>query len=578
MKILIAIFLLTLSLSIGAVTLPAYYAHPDLRMYSLNGQDLGLWDGPSKISGAFVIGSDGKPYVPGGGGQPLSLRIGKSDQTPGHDKGDVLVGVKRTDGSIVALPVEDLTTVANSGDVAGRAFRTPPMGECGKNPTSCAYDRSNINTLLKIGAATATHLDPTCAPPVTDADAEVMALLLDFHNHHCEAGRKSANATSTAEDMAALRKEWDNYVKSQPTKALRQKAKLAQAIDYTARTSSLEAEPLGSRDSVKNTEACRDPGTCPGSACELRIIAATSKNGASLAKGADLLDKIINSARNEDFYDIWKPGHTSPYLTACLLRQGIQAQLGRSQKDVELRNMITHFRLAVQQAALVMTKSPEEIFEARGAGIRDPHEALVKLTRYYHPPGMEGCEPENFDNYHRITGAAYTYKIDHGKIQDVRPLVNDWILPSNGSAAGRGEQVPFLLRERRKTRDYTQVNPSHYWTIPGEPNASPDPSVSDWYIEKNRIHHVITQNLCKPYGLPNYDARDRKGCETRYRFNPLPMTPFYRKIPKWAYNTDPQNLPEIVCKDLHPAQAPDKIVSFGGACDPDMVNVADGQL
>lgn len=567
-----------LSFSLHAVTLPTYYARPGLHMYSVGGADLGPWDGNAKIGGTFVIGTDGKPYVPGSGEKPLNLRIGKSSQTPGHDKGDVLVGVKRADGTVVALPVEDLTTVANSGDVAGHVFRTPPLGECGKSPTTCAYDRSNLNTLLKVGAAAATHLDPTCALPETDADPEVMALLLDFHNHHCEAGRKSSNATSTAEDMEALKKEWDDYVKSQPTKALRQKAKLAQAIDYTARTSSLEAEPLGSRDKVKNTEACRDPGVCPGSACELRIIAATSKNGALLAKGSNLLDKIINSARNEDFYDIWKPSHTSPYLTACLLRQGIEAKLGRSQKDADLRDMITHFRLAVQQAALVMTKTPEEIFEARGAGVRDQHQALVKLTRYYHPPGMEGCEPENFDNYHRITGAAYTYKIDHGKIEDVRPLVNDWILPSDANIVDRGDKVSFLLRERRKTRDYTKVNPSHYWTVPGEPNASPNPAVSDWYIEKKCIHPVVTQNLCKPYGLPNYDPKDRVGCETRYRFNPLPSTPFYRKIPKWAYNTDLQNLPEIICKDLHPTRAPDKIVSFGGACDPDMVNVADGQL
>lgn len=560
-----------------AVTLPNYYAHPGLHMYSLGGLDLGLWDGDSKIPNAFVIGADGKPYVPGSGARPLSLKIGASTQTPGQDKGDVLVGVKRADGTVVALPVEDLTTVASSGDVAGRVFRTPPMGSCGKNPTTCAYDRNNINTLLKVGAAAATHLDPTCALPETDADSDVMAMLLDFHNNHCEKGRKAANATSTAEDMEALKKEWDDYIKAQP-KELRQKAKLARAIDYTARTSSLEAEPLGSRDKVKNTETCADPRICPGSACELRIIAATSKNGAALAKGADLLDKITNSARNEKFYDIWKPGHTSPYLTACLLRQGIEASLGRTQKDADLRDMITHFRLAVQQAALVMTKSPEEIFEARGAGVRDPHQALVKLTRYYHPPGMEGCEPENFANYHRITGAAYTYKIDGGKIQDVRPLVNDWVLPSESNTADSGDKISFLLRERRKTRDYTQVNPSHYWTIPGVPQALNTPASSDWYIEKKRIHHVVTENLCEPLGLPNYDPKDKAGCETRYRFNPAAMHQFYRKIPNWAYNTDLQNLPEIICKDLHPAVAPDKIVSFGGACDPDMVNVADGHL
>jgi hypothetical protein len=506
--------------------LPTYYPRNDqvLALDPVTGKQSKL---PTygAIKNAFLLNANGTgPFKPDGDSLPFVDGLGNP-----------YIGIMDASGKkILAVPADELTTVATASTV----IRTPTPSS--KNEAGLATDCTNCHKDQ--------HLN-------LDATIPYMDMLKKFHNEFCEKGRKDAMHTTTAAERDALFREWDKFVAGQPAK-LKAKAEMARAIDLAARTVAYESLDVGKRDN-KPALACKDETQCPAAACEMRVVALVIKNQATNGKAKTTKPKpsrIRASATNESEFDIWKGTYTSPLITTCLLKDGLESgdyeePLTPEERKVFQENALK-FKMAIAQTARVMAEDASRIFE----NSRGKTEKLYQLRNYFHPPAMGGCERSTYSRNQITNDAIYAYRIENDKIVDVKLLIRDWVLPEPGTGL-----VKFKKRIKTTPEDLA-LNPenrSHKWAPLAE---------GDWYINSSDAHDVVTTNKCEPMGLPYYRGVKKSGCET-------PEYTFSAKTPCWAY-TRSENKPHVVCKGLG---GEGEKIGYGGPCDRDMQLIVSGK-
>jgi hypothetical protein len=526
------LILIVVATSATAAELPTYYPFEGIyysnpvtgktgAFENYNGQKTFLLN--AKGDGPYIAGSGEKPYL-GKDGKPYVGVV-----VPKNFPDAQFVKTGGNEFYFVALPGEKLTTLSKNNTV----IRTPVPLDRSPSP-SCPLKDNNVDDVK--------HFAEDCDP--------ILTLVKEFHNTTCEKLRKESGKVTQKGEKEALLNEWNQFIeeKAKISKSAKARAEIARAIDITARTTAYEVDDIGNRDKV-DPSYCTSEANCPEAACEMQIVALSIKNHAFNAKdkkNSSIASKLLASASNESRYDIWKAGYTTPFLTSCFYKDGLEsgnyAGVTDSDKKLETQKNAQKFRLAVKQASLVLqNQDAKKIFEVNGA----PQDQINKFENYYHPPAMDGCEKKNYDKYGKTNEAVYVYKTDEkGNIVDASMLVRDWVLPDDPSKTGL---VDFKVRKKVLADDLA-LNPenrTHKWLR--------FENTDEWKIDAADFHKVETKNQCEDYGIPDF-AKNKCSSET---------APYSAKVPAWAF-VKTQNRPQVKCKTIRESKG------YGGLCDTRM--------
>jgi len=483
------------------------------------------------IDNPYMLNESGQRYRQGRGERPFEVRgagrlngiyIGFDHSEPGQ--------VRR----LLAIHVDDVSTSSPQGPVA--VYRTPIV-------------RSAPNPARPLLAL----------PKGMDNLQRVVDLIYEFHNRDCESQRiADSKSASIRDEIDALFAEWSKFVSEKAKKGDRERyeAELARQVDIVARTIAFEGHGLGAlereQDPARGADSCQSADDCPISACEQRILALSIRNRASAQHcsrefGCRTPGDFIGVATKPDQFNIWMPSLAHPALASCFLHDGVTSRQGLSERrDPQLDLYLARsrqFQFAIEASArLLFGQSAEWGIESSDSDV--PTEAL---THYYHPRGMGGCDPDEYDRRYRL-GAVYA-RTETGPV-DFHLMLSQTVLAPLGSLA---PEIPAqVLRNRTRTERLEAERR-------GEKNLSYvfEPFVLSgdsrgWVIPTERLSLITSSNVCLPSGLAVMGV-DRNRCSS--------ILPHYFRAPRWGYESGARQM-RFSCQFENGSR-----VELGGPCD-----------
>jgi hypothetical protein len=466
----------------------------------------------------YLLSSTGFEYSKGHDQKPFELK--KAGRLSGIYLGFEYQGQK------LAINVADVSLTSPQGPV--QVFRTPNVPRFASHDLTTEYLRST--PLIEI----------------------VSDLIHEFHNSKCESLRpRDPTSSSMAIEITQLFKEWDQFIAQKKSlhPELRRALSMAKELDAVARTITFEGHPLSmleqEEDSTVTPSQCTSLGNCPISSCEQRILALTIRNRANNSNcaqfGCRSHGDYFGVATKPNQFNIWIPSYTHRFIATCFMKDGIEtAPVG--DKDFELyRNRARQFRFALDAAARILYGNSSEWDLAKANGSA----SLDSLTHYFHPGGMPGCDPDNYDHRYSL-GAKYVHS------SGAKP---DFDLVLNATITAKGSlpaEIPAVIAHALSSDEKIEAKKRgarnlSYEFIPFRPSGDS----RDWYIDTSGASKIQTANVCVRGGLGSM-VKNSGACPN--------VIPQYYTVPSWGYASGVEQM-AFTCT------FPTKKIVLGGKCD-----------
>lgn len=366
---------------------------------------------------------------------------------------------------------------------------------------------------------------------------EVRTKLKEFHNRVCDSLRPKLPETMDKE-IENLKKEWDEFIKMQPSEADKKAALRAREIDEVSRTVLYETHPLGTLD-TKEPQACGNDEDCPASACERKVITLSIYNRGTHPGcksgthyfGCKYMKDFAGAATKPSQYSIWNPTLTSTYMATCFLKDGLDKS-PKLDKDYKLRVM--QYKKVVDTITdTLYAENPYRGIEYKESG-KGAQKGIKEFRHYYHPQGMIGCFQETFNNQY-TTQVAYVEK--NGNFG---PLVLETIVPDDTSK----EKTTFRFHKWNKPKNMNSENVTY--------SLARYENEDGWLISKDQIEKLNLRYNCTNMGLSVLTVNPQacKEVEKKHSFT----------SPLWAIEP-PAKRASFTCT------IGKKQVTLGGECD-----------